>query len=99
MSDLFNTLNLEHDDLSKKLNCSWGDRMDVHLLKKDLSNNENLTIAMNRFPILEKLVKKYKFSLHEIERCRNECNQFVFSESEGIWELKEFFRHWTLWLF
>ena len=66
---------------------------------EDLSNNENLTIAMNRFPILEKLVKKYKFSLQEIERCRKECNQFVFSESEGIWELKEFFRHWTLWLF
>lgn len=83
-------------DLSKEFNCSWGDKGDLHLLKKDLSIDENLTIAMGRFPILEKLVKKYKYSLEEIERCRKECQEFVFSEGEEIWQLKEFFRHWLL---
>lgn len=83
-------------DLSKELNCSWGDKDDLDLLKKDLSVTENLTMAMNRFPMLKKLVKKYRFSLQEIERCRKECNEFVFSEGDEIWQLKEFFRHWLL---
>ena len=92
MSTLFN----KHKDLSKELNCSWGDEDDLHLLKKDLSINENLTMAMTRFPMLEKLVKKYKFSLQEIERCRKECHEFVLSEGEEIWQLKKFFRHWLI---
>ena len=53
-------------------------------------------MAIRKFPILKKLVKKYKFSLQEIERCRKECHEFVFSEGEEIWQLKEFFRHWLM---
>ena len=83
-------------DLSKELNCSWGDKGDLHLLQKDLSIDENLTMAMGRFQILKKLVKKYKYSLEEIERCRKECHKFVFSEGKEIWQLKEFFRYWLL---
>ena len=99
MSDLFNTLYLEPHDLSKELNCPWGDRSNKHLLQKDLSVEENLNAAMESFPILKKLVKKHKFSLQEVERCRKECNTFVFSEEHEISQLKEFFRHWVLFLF
>ena len=90
------TIFSKHQDLSEKLNCSWGDKDDLYLLKKDLSNNTNLSMAIRKFPILKKLVKKYKFSLQEIERCRKECHEFVFSEGEEIWQLKEFFRHWLM---
>ncbi len=88
----------QHQDLSEKLNCSWGNKGDLYLLEEDLSNNANLSKAMRKFPILKKLVKKYKYSLQEIERCRKECNEFLFSEGEEIWQLKEFFRHWFMYL-
>ena len=91
-----NTVFSKYQDLSGKLNCSWGDKGDVHLLKKDLSIDENLTMAMRKFPILKKLVKEYKYSLQEIERCRKECNEFMFSERDEIWQLKEFFGHWLM---
>lgn len=87
----------KHKDLSEELNCSWGNRDDLHLLEKDLSIEENLTMAMNRFPMLEKLVNKYKFSLQEIERCRKECCYYVFSDKNEILQLKEFFSYWLLW--
>ncbi len=81
-------------DLSKELNCSWGDKGDVHLLEKDLSIDENLKMAMERFPMLEKLVKKHNFSSQVIEAYKQECYIFVCSESEEFCQLKEFFRHW-----
>ncbi len=83
-------------DLSKEFNCSWGNKDDLYLLKKDLSIKENLSMAMQKYPILKKLVKKYNYSLQEIEKCKKECNEFVFSDKEEIWQLKEFFRHWLL---
>ena len=92
------TIFIRHPDLSEKLNCSWGDKDDLYLLKEDLSKKKNLSMAMRKFPVLEKLVKKYKYSLQEIERCRKECNEFVFSDGEGIYQLKEFFRHWFMYL-
>lgn len=83
-------------DLSKELNCSWGNKEDLHLLQEDLSIEENLTMAMNRFPILKKLIKEYKIPLQEIERCRNEYYIFNLSEGDDLWMLKEFFRHWLM---
>ncbi len=94
-----NLLFKKRKDLSEKLNCSWGDKDDLYLLKKDLSIDENLKAAMNQFPMLKKLVEKYKFSSKRVERCKRECNNFVFSEGNGIWQLKEFFRHWLMSLY
>lgn len=90
------TLVSKHKNLPKEFKCSWGDKSNLHLLKKDLSNAENLKMAMERFPMLEKLVNRYEFSLQEIERCRKECHNYVFSERDEIWQLKEFFRHWLI---
>ncbi len=85
-------------DLSTELNCSWGNKDDLHLLENDLSIIKNLTMAMDHFPMLKKLVNKYNFPLQEIERCKKECHEFVLSEEDGIWQLKEFFRHWLLYI-
>lgn len=85
-----------HKELSKELNCSWGNKENLYLLKKDLSVQENLDAAMQKFPMLKKLVNEYKFPLEEIERCRKECSQFVFSEEKSIWQLKEFFGYWLI---
>ncbi len=92
------TIFIRHPDLSEKLNCSWGDKDDLYLLKEDLSKKKNLSMAMRKFPVLEKLVKKYKYSLQEIERCRKECHILDLSDEEKIWQLKEFFRHWLMFL-
>lgn len=81
-------------DLDKKLNCSWGDKENAHLLKEDLSVEENLNKAIEHFPMLKKLVEENKFSPEEVQRCNKECLCFVPAEKDEIWDLKEFFRHW-----
>lgn len=85
--------------LAKKLHCSWGNPDYLYMLKKDLSSPENLSLAKAQFPMLKKLVNKYKISPKEVERCRAECNILVFSERKEIKDLKEFFRHWLMFLY
>lgn len=84
-------------ELDKKLNCSWGDKENAYLLKEDLSVEENLTKAIEHFPMLKKLIEENKFSPEEVQRCNKECLNFVPAENDAIWDLKEFFGHWYVW--